>query len=245
MTEIEWLTGEDPQAMLRFLQRGPIATARKLRLFACACCRQVWDGVECPGIRVDGPHDLACQCAGTGLVGGLTDPRSRRAVEVAERYADGSATEEERENALRAASDAVDDCDRPDEKRNFAFAAMAQSLVRRDVWSTVRSPRPWPPAALQAAILRDVLGNPFRPAPSCCGQPKVCAELKRWLTWNDGTVPRLAQAVCDERAFDRLPILADALEDAGCTGADLLGHCRAGGTHVRGCWALDLLLGKE
>ena len=66
-----------------------------------------------------------------------------------------------------------------------------------------------------------------------------------WLAWNDGTVIKIAQAVYDERAFDRLPILADALEDAGCDDADILRHCREPGEHVRGCWVVDLLLGKS
>ena len=63
--------------------------------------------------------------------------------------------------------------------------------------------------------------------------------------WNDGTVHRVAQAIYDERAFERMPILADALEDAGCDNADILNHCRNGGEHVRGCWVIDLLLGKS
>ena len=87
----------------------------------------------------------------------------------------------------------------------------------------------------QVRLLSEVFGNPFRP-------PSLPPHL---LAWNDGTVPRLARAIYDERAFDRLPILADALEDAGCTNADLLSHLRGPGPHVRGCWALDLLLGKE
>jgi hypothetical protein len=57
-------------------------------------------------------------------------------------------------------------------------------------------------------------------------------------------VVKLAAAIYAERAFDRLPVLADALEDAGCTDAEILGHCRAGGEHVRGCWVVDLVLGK-
>jgi hypothetical protein len=66
-----------------------------------------------------------------------------------------------------------------------------------------------------------------------------------WLTWRDATVPKLAQTIYDERAFARLPILADALEEAGCADAAILDHCREPGPHVRGCWVVDLLLGKE
>ena len=54
-----------------------------------------------------------------------------------------------------------------------------------------------------------------------------------------------AQAIYDEPAFDRLPILADAVTDAGCDNADILTHCRGDGRHVRGCWVVDLLLGKD
>ncbi len=91
------------------------------------------------------------------------------------------------------------------------------------------------PYAAQAAIIRDIF-DPFRPQPSI---------ETRWLSWNDGTIPKLAQAIYDDRAFDRLPILADALEEASCTDADILNHCRQPGEHVRGCWVVDLLLGKS
>jgi hypothetical protein len=88
----------------------------------------------------------------------------------------------------------------------------------------------------QADLLRDILGNPFRPA------PRVDRTV---LAWNAGTVVTLAQVIYDERRFTELPILADALEDAGCTDADILAHLRGPGPHVRGCWVLDLLLGKS
>jgi hypothetical protein len=78
------------------------------------------------------------------------------------------------------------------------------------------------------------VNNPFR----------LVSVDPSWLEWDGGTAPRLAAAIYDERAFDRLPILADALEDAGRTDADILGHCRSGREHVRGCWVVDLLLGK-
>lgn len=58
-------------------------------------------------------------------------------------------------------------------------------------------------------------------------------------------VKTLAQAIYDDRTFDRMPELADALAEAGCTNQDLLRHCRGPGPHVRGCWVVDLVLGKE
>jgi hypothetical protein len=87
----------------------------------------------------------------------------------------------------------------------------------------------------QADLLREMLGNPFRPK---CAEPA-------WLAWGSGTVVRLAETIYHDRAFDRLPVLADALEDAGCQDADILGHCRQPGPHVRGCWAVDLLTGRK
>jgi hypothetical protein len=65
-----------------------------------------------------------------------------------------------------------------------------------------------------------------------------------WLSWNNGTVANLAQTIYDERAFIRLPILGDALEEAGCSEAAMLAHCRGPGPHARGCWVVDLLLGR-
>src|SRR5581483_3643837 len=89
--------------------------------------------------------------------------------------------------------------------------------------------------------------HPFRSRQQWCLLPAMrdTALQREWLTWNDSLVRRLAQAIYDERAFDRLPILADALEEAGCTNADILNHCRQPGEHVRGCWVVDLLLGKS
>ena len=80
-------------------------------------------------------------------------------------------------------------------------------------------------------LARDIFGNPFRPA----------ALDPSWLT---STVVTLARGIYEERAFDRMPILADALQDAGCDNEDVLNHCRGPGPHVRGCWVVDLVLGK-
>jgi carbon storage regulator CsrA len=88
---------------------------------------------------------------------------------------------------------------------------------RHEVWVALHGPGEAPPAA---AVALD-------PA---------------WLAWRDGTVARLARAIHDERAWERLPILADALEEAGCANAAILGHCRAGAVHSARCWVVDELL---
>jgi hypothetical protein len=86
--------------------------------------------------------------------------------------------------------------------------------------------------AEQAKLLRDVFGNPFRP---------VVFEP----SWATATVVSLARSVYEARDFVPMPILADALQDAGCADEAILGHCRGAGPHVRGCWVVDLVLGKE
>ena len=88
------------------------------------------------------------------------------------------------------------------------------------------------PANLHAELLREVIGNPFRP-------------IAFDPAWRTSTVIALARGVYDDKAFDRMPILADALQDAGCENADILDHCRGDSLHIRGCWVVDLVLGKE
>ena len=87
-------------------------------------------------------------------------------------------------------------------------------------------------AQAQCALLRDVFGNPFR-------------VVKLKPVWRTTDVLGLARAIDEDRAFDRLPLLADTLMDAGCDDDQILLHCRSGGPHVRGCWVVDLVLGKE
>ncbi len=88
----------------------------------------------------------------------------------------------------------------------------------------------------QCDLLRDIFGNPFRSPP---------ALAPAWLAWKDGTIAKLAQAIYEDRAFERLPILADALEEVDCADADVLDHLRSPLIHVRGCWALDWILAKK
>jgi hypothetical protein len=87
----------------------------------------------------------------------------------------------------------------------------------------------------QAQLLREVIGNPFRP---------VMFD-PRWRIVNDGAALKIAQEIEEEEAFDDMRILADALEEAGCTDPDLLAHLRSPGPHVHGCWALDLVLARS
>jgi hypothetical protein len=178
---------------------------RRWRLFACACCRGMWPL--------------------------LTDPRSREAVEVAERYADGAATLEELRQARVGAFYAARE-GQSDAHRAAHYAAADEAFVTAEHVSWCATKEGY--QKVQVDWLRDIFGR--RPNP-----PVIRAAVR---AWNGGTVLKLAQAVYQERAFDRLPVLADALEDAGCTDADILGHCRGGGEHVRGCWAVDAVLGR-
>src|SRR5262249_20701254 len=89
----------------------------------------------------------------------------------------------------------------------------------------------WQDSNLQLALLRDIFGNPFRPV----------ALDPAWLSWHGGLLVSMARRMYDSRDFADLPVLADALEEAGCDNADILAHCRGPGPHVRGCWVVDLI----
>jgi hypothetical protein len=225
MTEAEWLTGTDWELLLAHL--GPAAGARKRRLFGCACCRGLWHL--------------------------LSDARSRAAVEVAERYADGQAGEEERQAAQWSAQAVLAGLrvkgrggDSPQCDAAWAAAGIAGRYGGMQPAAAVAAtwPRHAPDSDYRAWFLagqrrladlvRELFGSPFRPP----------ALDPAWLTFDGGLVPVLARKIYDERAFDLLPVLGDALEDAGCDRADVLGHCRGPGPHVRGCWVIDRILGK-
>jgi hypothetical protein len=261
MTESEWLECSDPPEMLRHL--GNQYSLRKRRLFACACCRQAW---------------------------GLIKPSQQLVVEAAERVADGllDVAEARKSHPHRFPDGPIAaEATAPNSAAGWCLAdrlcAMMVQTRLRDVV----------PAALRANLLRDNCGDPFRLPPFVCFWEREGRAL--WLT---SDVLSLAQAAYEERQpetgeldFDRLAILADALEDAGCTeqalrsrrlDVDLLWHlkgrercpnlcdhglispqaegegwdvchvCKSttgtiplSGPHARGCWVLDLLLGKE
>jgi hypothetical protein len=224
MTEQEWLGCTDPEPMLRFLQEQQ-TSERKLRLLACACCRQVWH---------------------------LLSPRSRQAVEVAERFADGQASDPElyraRANAVNAGGDASQAAVaaywattiKPAGPLWNVFTGAAGALARQAaqvehgkqaaayeaMQSITRSN--------QTNLIREIIGNPFHPA----------VIDPHWLTWSGGVVVQLAEGIYEDCAFDSMPVLGDALEEAGCAYEAILKHCRQADEHARGCWVVDAILDK-
>jgi hypothetical protein len=252
MNEAEWLAGPGFVWMLHYLEQTDRQIkdkhSRRLRLFACACCRRVWELLR---------WDVAKRC-----------------VELAESYADGEVT---RGELLAAHASAAFDSFEVQEqglaesevqltRRTLDAIGAARFLTGEDYFRSsgamivaqetagdsstdfVPTPRDYPTRSVdpdevqqaeQQELLKEIVGNPFR----------TILLTEQWLS---RTVLALSRAAYLERALPsghldpvRLSILADALEDAGCTDTDILSHLRSPGPHVRGCWALDLILGKE
>jgi hypothetical protein len=217
MDERAWEESEDTDEVLARI--GMAVSKRKLRLFACAACRCIWD---------------------------LLMEQSREMLLLAERYADGHVRKGELplvpkgylrlEHGDRAATLAAQrHASRETLRLAVADARWALARTRQGVHfgETLQAA-----SAAQSHLLRDIAGNPFRP-------------VALSPAWQTPAVLALAQAAYDNRTLpagplepDLLAVLADALEDAGCTDADLLGHLRGPGPHVRGCWAVDTLLNK-
>ena len=189
---------------------------RKLRLFAVACCRRVWHL--------------------------LTDTRSRTAVEMAEVFAEGGMTDE---TLLASHKEAyhiyeIFSGDEMSAARGAAFTAwcfveeplsagsafFAANNCLRELCRNIG------PIFVCLALRQDVFRNPFR-------------HVTFDPNWRTSTAIALASQMYESRDFAAMPILADALQDAGCDSADILDHCRGAGPHVRGCWVVDLILGKE
>jgi hypothetical protein len=213
VTEADW-HDDRPDRLWRYLLGQ--TSRRKLRLFARACCRIVWDD--------------------------LTEPFLRDAVVLGERFTDGLATPDE----FRHGQTAFDTA-----RHRFWQAKQQPRWPNYDrkaeaPWSAVRRDGGEPHHIANAGwaaqnaglspgetcgLIREFFGNPFRP---------VVFDP----AWQTANVLALAQTAYDDRTFDRLPILADALEDAGCHARLLLDYLRSDKPHLRGCWALDLALGR-
>ncbi len=238
MTEAEWLTCNDVVELFESLNRRN-GSARKFRLLACACCRHIWHL--------------------------MTFSSSRESVELAEQYADGLVDLATLDLICERVDEAIRPLIRIDRSRSDIWAAL---VANKATWTDPRNnhgnaegcgyvftdlvtavmcaevpladqdqeaewrigDREYP---VMAGLLRDIFGNPFRP---------VTFDPD----WRTSTVVSLARQMYDSRDFSPMPILADALQDAGCDNDDILAHCRdANATHVRGCWVVDLVLGKS
>jgi hypothetical protein len=244
------------------------AGERKLRLFALACCRRVWpllrtvyrEGVGAAERFADGAEGQelleAVQSAPVSdlVLEELESDWAREGCRAGgELLRDWASAVWQAEDAVAVATDpefrGVDYAYWAAETV-YSAAGLARRLVAgaggrhgESPVASVTGDDADEEARYQASLLRDLFGNPFRPAP---------VMPPAWLLWNGGAIPRLAQAVYEERILPawgldpaRLALLADMLTDAGCTDADILDHCRSGGDHVRGCWVVDALLAKE
>jgi hypothetical protein len=249
VTDAEWGSCSRVPLLLLELRRKNSPrkwSTRKARLFSVACCRRVWH-------LLDYPYD-------------------RRAVEIAEEVADKKMRLAGLRVSHEATSitDLGPDPDRLvlglgwsyvsshewDSCYFLSVSPQGRRVCRVARWAS--TPTPWgsphdtandarvllsfrtgldaakAEEQAQCGLLRDVVG------------PAICPAIQgAWLCNSGGTVRRLAEAIYEERAFDHLPILADALEEASCSDEALLGHLRGPSPHVRGCWAVDLILGKK
>jgi hypothetical protein len=255
MDELQWLGSDRPQSLLRFLlgTNAPRiidvesfpncrASARKLRLFACACYFRI------------------CQW--------LPDPLARSAVELAERHADGNASPEElqqveldlqtRLDVLEPTWRASRGAERVALQPTYAALALAKQVCRAEAekaayyassnayldfaaimnpgaasYDTAFGASQRAEEQAQANLLRDIFGRlPFRPI----------SIDDSWLT---SEVIGLATTIYEQRSFDLLPVLGAALSDANCRDTEILGHCASKGPHVKGCFVMDLLLNKR
>jgi hypothetical protein len=244
MTEAEWLACLEPYKMLFFLREK--VSERKLRLFALACCRRIWQSITDPRCRA--AVEFAERFVEVGLARRKGRPGVAKAAEKACREASLAASQARELTAHAACMIQVHAC-------HAAFAAVGESAwfaaaLASDSSANALSserfrgdptePLVWTPDAKEAALaeqvpyLQDIFADPFHtPSP-------VSTTV---LAWRAGAARKLAGRIYKEGTFERLPDLAHALEDAGCVDAELLGHLHGNGPHVRGCWALDLILG--
>ena len=214
MTEEEWLTYEEPFQMLELLHPRD----RRFKRFRWFRKRSRIADVSERKLRLFGV--ACCRRIWDSMWEGC-----HPGVEAAEQFAEGTAGVEALAKArLACLGDTV---------AIRAAASAAEWVLGGDSGPLdLTDPYQQREACQQAALLRDIFGNPFRPV----------ARDPAWLT---SDVLALACGMYESRDFGAMPILADALQDAGCDNADVLAHCRdASATHVRGCWVVDLVLGK-
>jgi hypothetical protein len=266
MTEGEWLNGWYYRRMYDVVRNR--ATTRQVRLYMAACCRLL-KAAEFFDPRIARAVEIAERCAddaqaeatanavGNELATNLSPhlPQTGREGEIAQAIRDawrlldecwdggGDYYRSARQALAHAAymslrcyphdvftggrGDAAEYCARAIDAAALLLSGVKQVAIDWDGPERVSEIR-----RAIANLLRDIFGNPFRP-------------VEFDPSWRTLPVLALAQAVYDTRRFEDMPVLADALEEAGCANEPLLTHCRQPGEHVRGCWALDGILGKE
>jgi len=257
MTEAEWLACADPWPMLNHLAAA--LRRRKRLLFTVACCRRLGSqpsggptrpllGVAerfADGLGSADALEKALTAASPPPPQGEGDPFRRWEHQDRRRRAEGVLAAADLIAAaagrFRGRIPPVEESalTTPQDKKFLKALGEVQNRIARNA----DRPRTFlsfdhakqKEQVTQAALLRDLFGNLFCPA----------SLDPLWLSWNDGTVPQMARVFYDEGRFDGLPVLADALEEAGCADAAVLSHCRQPDGHVRGCWVIDRILGKD
>jgi hypothetical protein len=251
--ESEWQTSTDPQRMLYFLQEAGKLSERKSRLFSVACCRRLWSYLE-------EQSRWAVRAIEQFAEGQATERKRAKAKSKAQAVWDRLAVTFANDGpgsleAFAAAAVLALTASTEEEATWLRYGQFIAQQVAAGVliaeWRTLdemeaekaRLRREDKPGLALCDLLRDLFGNPFR---------ATSAVAPCVLTWNNGCVGNLATAVyeamslpCGTLAPDRLAVLADALEEAGCIDDTLLDHLRSPGSHVRGCYAVDLCLGKS
>ncbi len=264
MTEAEWLACAGPEPMLMFIEEK--TSGRKLRLLGCACCRRVENLMHFPefGRMVEVAEQYADgRVRAAELLGAKRNaetafqesrapglhyyPSEAAAIELSETWpADGV---QRIESVQRVMNDA-----RRARSRDPAYLHLPSRpeplftswpIKTSEILEYCRAMEVYYAAneaersrlnslegSAQAPLIRDIFGNPFRPV----------AFSPAWRT---DTALSIARGMYDSRDFSAMPILADALQDAGCDNDDILDHCHRPGPHVRGCWVVDLVLGKS
>jgi hypothetical protein len=219
MTEEEWLACDDPMGMFSQVVRPLKSSRRRLDLFCLACVRLVWHLLNHPALKL--PFDWLELHPGErvrprgGHMSDLFQGPAKVLYDWRYRRDLGINT-----FAVHIAHDLWADF------YEYAFDNLGKrskydlSVLRED------------PSIFLPAVMREIFGNPFRPVAFSSG-------------WRTDTAVAIARQMYDSRDFGAMPILADALQDAGCDSEQILAHCRGPGPHVRGCWVVELVLGKE
>jgi hypothetical protein len=218
LTEGEWLSSKARISNLLRIVRTCHITDRQLRLFGCACCRRIADLLD--------------------------DERYNCMIALAEEYEDGLRTADELQFARDSLVDVLETI-RNDVAFHYANSALFSTLSSNlgfraieDIAAYCRIARVHLPndktneEQVHIHYYRDLIGNPFRPVTFI-------------PSWRTGNVLELAQMIYNNRTYNHMPILADALMDAGCEDEQIIGHCHSDGPHVHGCWLLDMILGKS